>query len=269
MAYQLDIQCNRGQLELSNSFFTDDATYSYIPSSITAPFRFRIPTSGNAYKFLYNSSITSFSGPPSNPADIYFLLNNSNFTLATQAGIATERGSFSASTATEFKYLVVSPLSDPTKRCSFKITSVSEQLASPDFWILGLEFDSGNITTLSSQEVLVSLETIFEANEGQPRSYFAPVGSSITVTGNRDEINSLLQNPFFINWSGYWTSFTLTSTEPSNASYGLGEFSMTNNTNDVLITYTITKDGVAYDPYTFYLKYKTPQQINNPNNFPL
>lgn len=268
MAYKLDIISDRGLVYLSNTFLKNDSTYSHVPTSVTANFRFDLPNDGNlGLRLLYRTGTTI--QPPSNSADILLVMNNLNFTLVTQIGIAAERANFfTASTSTEFHYIGISPQSDPTQRVYYKIISINTTAGTPDFWVLNVQYDHGNLSSLSDYtNILVTTHSNYDIHS--PRNYYAPFGSVLSVEGDRDAINTLLQEPFWIVWSQYATQFTLTSPEPTNPNYGRGEFALVANTSDVLLTYTITKDSLAYDPYTFYLKYKTPAQIENPSNFPL
>lgn len=263
MSYQLELSSNIGQLQVDSGIVSSDATYFNVATSVTAPERLGHPDT--VYRMYYRTATTI--QPASDPV-INF---NNSIINATQAQVSSD--SFSASNISTFNgsYLVVSLSSDITQRSVFKIDSLSVDSTSHqrDYHVFNLTFDYGNLTTLSDfADVYVSIERpVF--NSLDVRDYFSAPGGSIVIDGDKNAINSFLQNAFSTQWQGFPDIATQESSEPGFAAFGRYRLSATDTTADVLITYSITKDGILQDPYVGLLRYQSSADAANPNNVPI
>lgn len=256
--YSLSITPSRGWVWLDSSRF-DSSTFAYVPTSITGN---KFP-SGQAGRFgplgQVRSQIFSSETNLNNlvPNAIYF--NNSNLTLATQCRINQSGFSYVTSGSNDYFIMYKFPATNNWPgQFVFRITGQNTNTQ-----IMNIQFYSSNGIGIPYGET-VFWERGFGQSPLLPPVYAGSPSTPLVITGEKETINTIMQTPSLINWTDYPTgSSPNISATPGAGPFGLVNLIYTQRTDDVILSYVLTKDGVSYPPYATRIKYKNP----NPNNY--
>lgn len=219
------------------------------------------------FEFSTNTNIVSNGGGSKSS----LRMNNSNPTLVTRIGFNTNNINIFNEFTTIQNNLnspkgrlnIASLRSDGVKFYSmYYITNISISSETHRFFNLTVEYLGGNATSFANNPVAFNAMNIGPLTDlptfiGTPSQPFGIVGS-------KDQINSFLQGDFSAQWN--WVDFPTTFTIVSNFNPDdLAQFSYTNfNNSPVQLTYSLTKNGVAFNNWTTFLEFKTDQEFVNP-----
>lgn len=96
--------------------------------------------------------------------------------------------------------------------------------------------------------------------------YIAFPNNPLTIIGSLDAINGILQTPRLLTWTEFPNDWDV---EQLNGTNFLKNFRKTpSNTNDVELTYNVTKNGVQHQDFLVTLKYKSAAELRNPGGLP-